>query len=65
MSREEAITAANEAASYLMEEADFNRSWIDGRRGADRPKTVEYTTRRIVLAEQRETWATAIRLLAK
>lgn len=64
MSKDEVIAAANEAASYLMNEADFNRSWTDGRRGADRPKTAEYIARRIELAEQREAWATAIRTLA-
>lgn len=49
-----------EAEKYLREEADFNRSWTDGRRGADMTRTVEYTSRRLEIARQRDEWADAI-----
>lgn len=62
MTRDEAIMAANEAAAYLSEEADFNLSWTDGRRGSW-DKSPEYTARRIELARQRESWVTAITTL--
>lgn len=49
-----------EAEKYLRDEADFNRSWVDGRRGADLPRTEEYTARRLEIAQQRDNWANAI-----
>ena len=56
---------AMEAARYLREEADFNRSWTDGRRGSPPPSPRSgYATRRIELAEERESWALAIERLA-
>ena len=53
---------------YLLDEADFSRSWTDGRRGADRNFTDAYKARRLEIAEERETWETLLghhtRLLA-
>lgn len=50
-----------EAEKYLREEADFNRSWTDGRRGAGTTCcTEEYKARRLEIARQREEWADAI-----
>ena len=48
-----------EVRAYLAEEADFNRSWTDGRRGSKTPRPA-YVQRRIELAEQREAWCAAI-----
>jgi hypothetical protein len=58
------ITEARRAAAYLQEEADFNRSWIDSRRGADKAAWPGYIARRVELAAERERWATAIKGLA-
>jgi hypothetical protein len=55
---------AKEAASYLREEADFNRSWTDGRRGAPFTALAGYIARRLEVAEEREQWAAAIDCLA-
>jgi len=49
-----------DAGKYLRDEADFNRSWTDGRRGADVSHTEEYTARRLEVARQRDEWADAI-----
>lgn len=54
---------ALEAAAYLREEADFNRSWTDGRRRFS--ESPGYIARRLELAEQREAWAMAIEALVK
>lgn len=54
---------ALEAASYLRDEADFNRSWTDGRRGDERTLTSQYIAHRLDIAKQREAWAHAIELL--
>ena len=59
---ERCVSSLDEAEKYLREEADFNRSWTDGRRGADRNQTEEYTARRLDVARQREEWADAIAL---
>lgn len=48
---------------YLLDEADYNRSWADGRRGGDRDFSDVYKARRIELAEQRERWAAQLRAL--
>jgi hypothetical protein len=40
---------------YLSEEADFNRSWTDGRRDPG-VHSESYNARRIELAEERERW---------
>lgn len=53
-----AATLALEAARYIREEADFNRSWVDGRRGGSYPEG--YKARRLEIADQREAWASAI-----
>jgi len=50
-------------ASYLLQEADFSRSWTDGRRGADVPKSEAYNARRIEIAEEREGWVAEIAAL--
>jgi len=49
-----------ELVAYLRDEADFNRSWVDGRRGADRNFPDAYKRRRIELAEERERWAEGV-----
>ncbi|WP_454919260.1 Lar family restriction alleviation protein [Xanthobacter sediminis] len=59
----EAIGSALAAAAYIRHEADFNRSWTDGRRGDPSTKTAGYIARRIALAEERERWAAAIETL--
>lgn len=51
---------ANTASGYLREEADFNRSWVDGRRSHGNHLSKYSIARRIALAEQREEWAGAI-----
>jgi hypothetical protein len=48
------------AIKHLREEADFNRSWTDGRRS---PPCQAYTSRRIEIAEQCERWAQAVETL--
>lgn len=48
-----------EVVAYLRAEADFNRSWTDGRRKAYGDRR-GYIARRIELAEERERWADAI-----
>jgi len=53
---------AREVVKYLRDEADFNRSYIDGRR--PRSHHAGYDARRRELAEQREAWADAIERLA-
>lgn len=45
---------------YLRQEADFNRSWADGRRGSTDCQSPEYITRRMVLAARADTWADAV-----
>ena len=58
------VDLALEAATYLREEADFNRSWTDGRVAFSKA-TPEYIAWRIEAAEQRERWANAIENLTK
>ena len=62
ISFDEVIRTALAAAAYLREEADFNRSWADGRRGQPLD-TPAYKARRIEAAEEREAWAEAIESL--
>lgn len=59
------IADSLKVVNYLREEADFNRSWIDGRRGVGEPRceTKGYIDRRIELAEERDRWADAIEQL--
>lgn len=65
------VQLAKEAAEHLREEADFNRSWIDGRKHVDPKGNLVrdfdgYVERRKEVAEQRESWANAIdELIAK
>jgi hypothetical protein len=54
-----AADLAREATKYLREEADFNRSWTDGRRGSS-SSNPGYIARRLEIAEQRDGWADAI-----
>jgi hypothetical protein len=49
-----------EAAAHLREDADFNRSWIDGRRGDRNAYSETYINRRLEVAAQRDRWADAI-----
>lgn len=56
------VSSLAEAEQYLRAEADFNRSWTDGRRGADQNPSAEYIARRLELARQRDEWADAIAL---
>lgn len=52
---------AAQAAKYLRDEADYNRSWVDGRRGDVRDQ--RYVERRTAVANEREAWADAIEQL--
>ena len=45
---------------YLRQEADFNRSWTDGRRGSADGQSPEYITRRQVLATRADVWADTV-----
>lgn len=54
------IETLRAAAAYLREEADFNRSWVDGRRNARGTDTDGYVARRLELAAERDAWAEAI-----
>ena len=54
---------ASAAAQYLRDEADFNRSWTDGRRGESRDLTT--AEGRLQLAAERDRWAQAIEDLAR
>jgi hypothetical protein len=51
-----------ELVAYLRDEADFNLSWTDGRRGE--PREPAYVARRMELARQRDRWADAVCALA-
>jgi hypothetical protein len=53
---------ARQAAAYLRQEADFNRSWTDGRHSMA-GATPAYIARCLEIAEQRETWAASIEAL--
>lgn len=54
------IALARQAAEHLRDEADFNRSWTDGRRGDAITRHPDYIGRRIEIAAEREKWAAAI-----
>ena len=60
ISLDEMVRVALAAAAYLREEADFNRSWTDGRRGADMLTNPVYLARRLEIAAERDAWAEAI-----
>lgn len=60
---DETIQRALTAARYLRDEADFNRSWVDGRR--PRSGNTSYDLRRKELADERDAWATAIETLVR
>jgi len=51
-----------EVRGYILAEADFNRSWADGRRGVGMPGANNdgYKARRIEIAVEREVWAASI-----
>ena len=53
------IALAREAVKRILDTADFNRSFLDGRRNYPNI-TDQYKARRLELAEQREAWAAAI-----
>lgn len=53
----------NDLKTHLLEDADFNRSWADGRRGGMSHATTEFTQKRIAAAEERERWAKQIEKL--
>lgn len=59
----------NRLVKHLLDEADFNRSWTDGRRSPGANVASVYTERRIEAAEEREEWARLVeelrRLLAE
>ena len=46
--------------TYLRAEADFNRSWTDGRRGVPFANDETYKQRRIELSVEREQWAAEV-----
>jgi hypothetical protein len=56
---------AAEVVAYLREEADFNRSWTDGRRGPPFGADAGYIARRKELANQRDNWANEIERLSR
>lgn len=53
-----------EAVEHLRSEADFNRSWTDGRREPMKDISPEYRERRLEVAAQRDRWADAIERLS-
>ena len=57
-------TSLEALVAHLREDADFNRSWTDGRRGTVSEKPAEYVARRIAIAAQREAWADAVTALS-
>ena len=64
MSDKPELKLIQEAIAHLREEADFNRSWTDGRRGHPFTANEGYVARRLELANQAESWAAAIETLA-
>lgn len=56
------IDDAKQAIAYLRKEADFNRSWVDGRRG-NVSMPIEYQEARLRAAADRIRWAEAIETL--
>ena len=54
---------AKAVIEYLQAEADFNRSWTDGRRG--NVSTLAYKEERLRIAAERDRWATSIGDLLK
>ena len=51
----------DEVEAYLRSEADFNLSWIDGRRPLASNKSKEYVAERIRVAKELNEWANAIK----
>ncbi|MPS27597.1 MAG: hypothetical protein E2576_11190 [Alcaligenaceae bacterium] len=49
--------------SYLRNEADFNRSWTDGRRGGPVNPSEGYVVRRLELAARSDGWADSVQAL--
>lgn len=56
---ERLVSRLDDVEKYLREEADFNRSWTDGRRGANRANSEQYIAARITAANIRDEWADA------
>ena len=54
------IIMLSEAEKHFRNEADFNRSWADGRRGSDMTKSDKYIALRVESANQLENFANAI-----
>lgn len=63
LTQAELIEAAQAIAVYFRESADFNRSWIDGRRPHSSPMPEAYNARRAEIAAERERWAEAVEAL--
>ena len=57
------LRLARQGVAHIREEADFNRSFLDGRRTRSPSMNEGYMARRLVLAVQRESWADAIEAL--
>jgi hypothetical protein len=53
-----------ELVDHLRAEADFNRSWTDGRRRGELDISPDYRARRLEVAAQRDSWADEVELLA-
>lgn len=57
------INTLRALVAYLREEADFNRSWTDGRRGGPANPRDEYVNRRLELAARSDGWADQVEAL--
>jgi len=57
------ISAAKELVAYIREEADWNRSWTDGRHPEIKTFDEGMLARRLELAHQRDQWAEAVDVL--
>lgn len=53
------ISTAKELVAYIREEADYNRSWTDGRH-PEIATSPDQVARRLELAQQRDQWANAV-----
>lgn len=56
---ERIVSRLEEVEKYMRDEADFNRSWTDGRRGEGIDKSEQYIAARITAANIRDGWADA------
>lgn len=64
-SQERDTELSTDLVAHLREEADFNRSWIDGRRRAYASDAVGYAARRKAFADRADNWADEITRLRK